>query len=271
MLQQVKDIYNCDPSNYTTMLRLAAINILLVAIFMTIFYLIAYLRKRVDTVDIAWGLGFVVIAIATALHRPSMSAKVVALLVTVWGLRLGIHIALRARGKKPDPRYQEITKKWKGNFWLRAYFSIFLTQGLLMLTVAAPIFFASGQPLYDWKILIYMGALIWAIGFVIEVVADQQLANYLKNKKRPKVLKQGLWKYSRHPNYFGEITQWWGIGVIALSAERGYLGLIGPLLITYLIVFVSGIPPIEKRRAKDAAYRQYQKTTSPLILWPPKK
>ena len=271
MFHRVKDIYNCNPENYTSMLKLAAINILLVIIFMTIFYLIAYLRKRVDTVDIAWGLGFVVIAVATALHRPSLGTKVVAILVTIWGLRLATHIALRSRGKKPDPRYQEITKKWKGNYWLRAYLSIFLTQGLLMLAVAAPIFFASGQPLYDWKILIYIGALIWIIGFVIEAIADQQLAVYLKNKKRPKLLNKGLWKYSRHPNYFGELTQWWGIGVIALSAERGYLGLIGPLLITYLIVFVSGIPPIEKRRSKDAVYRKYQKTTSPLIPWPPKK
>jgi steroid 5-alpha reductase family enzyme len=200
-----------------------------------------------------------------------LATKVIAVLVTLWGLRLATHIALRARKGKPDPRYQEITKKWKGNYWLRAYYSIFLTQGLLMLIVATPIYFASGLANDSLKFLIYAGGIIWTAGFIIEAVADQQLARFLKLKNRPKVLKTGLWKYSRHPNYFGELTQWWGIGVIALSAEHGYLGLIGPLFISYLIVFVSGIPPIEKRRQKDAEYKKYQKTTSSLIPLPPKK
>lgn len=271
MLQQIKDIYTCDPDKMTSVLKLAAINAALVLIFMTIFYLIAYLRKRIDTVDIAWGLGFIVIAIATMLHRPSIRTQVIALLVTIWGTRLALHIALRARGKKVDPRYKEIAKKWKGNYWLRAYFSIFLTQGLLMLIVGAPILAASGPANYDLESMIYFGAAMWVSGFAIEAYADQQLAQYLKDKKRPKVLKTGLWKYSRHPNYFGELLQWWGIGVIALSAEKGYFGLIGPLLISILIIFVSGIPPIERRRAKDAAYRKYQKTTSALIPLPPKK
>ena len=271
MYHHIKNFYYCDPNNTTSVLKLSAINVALVAIFMTIFYLIAYLRKRIDTVDIAWGLGFIVIAIATMLHRPSTSTQVVALLVSIWGIRLALHIALRSRGKKEDPRYKEIAKKWKGNYWLRAYFSIFLTQGLLMLIVGAPILAASGPANYDLEAMIYFGSAMWVSGFAIEAYADQQLAQYLKNKKRPKVLKTGLWKYSRHPNYFGELLQWWGIGVIALSAERGYLGLIGPLLISFLIIFVSGIPPIEKRRAKDSAYKQYQKTTSPLIPWPPKK
>jgi len=271
MIDQIKNVYYCEPNNQTSIAKLIILNIAIVAIFMTIFYLIAYLRKRIDTVDIAWGLGFVVIAITTMLHRPSATTQIVALLVAVWGVRLAVHIGLRSRGKKEDPRYQEIAKKWKGNYWLRAYFSIFLTQGLLMLSVATPIIVASGQANSSLEILIYVGVAIWIIGFVIEALADQQLAQYLKNKKRPKVLQTGLWKYSRHPNYFGELLQWWGIGVIALSADKGYIGLIGPLIISYLIIFVSGIPPIERKRAKDSAYRRYQKTTSALVLLPPKK
>ena len=262
---------DCTPLFQPSVLKVALIDVALVFLFMTAFFLVAYLRKRIDSVDIAWGLGFVLIAVATALHRPSFRSYVIALIVAVWGVRLAVHIGLRARGKKEDPRYIELTKKWKGNYWLRAYVSIFLTQGLLMLAVASPIIVASGPANLDWQWLTLAGAYIWAIGFAFEAIADMQLANYLKDKKRPKVLKTGLWKYSRHPNYFGELAQWWGIGIIALQAKWGFVGLIGPLLISYLIIFVSGIPPIEKRRAKDAEYREYQKTTSALVPLPPKK
>lgn len=247
---------DCSPLFQPSVLKVAALNVVLVFLFMTAFFLIAYLRKRIDTVDIAWGLGFVLIAVSTALHRPSFRSYVIACLVAVWGIRLALHIGLRARGKKEDPRYKEITKKWQGNFWLRAYGSIFLMQGILMLIVSLPIVFASGPANYDWHWLTLAGAYIWAIGFAVEAIADHQLTDYLKQKKRPKVLNTGLWRYSRHPNYFGELTQWWGIGIIALQARWGFVGLIGPLVISYLIICVSGIPPIEKRRSKDAAYRE---------------
>lgn len=248
--------------------ELLALNIGLVWLFMTLAFVVAKQRKRLDMVDTAWGLGFIVVAWSVYLQEPATRTLVIAGLVSIWGLRLANHIWRRSRKKdEDDPRYQEIASKWQGNYWLRAYFSVFMLQGALVLVVSLPVTVASSEPLNGWAWLTWLGLLIWLKGFVFESIADHQLAQYLKLKDRPKVLKTGLWKYSRHPNYYGEIVQWWGIGIIALQVNYGWLGLIGPLTLTLLIVFVSGIPPIEKRRAKDPEYRRYMQRTSPLIPW----
>lgn len=252
--------------------KVVLINGLLLLAYMSVVFLIAKKRNRLDTVDIAWGLGFIPIALSAALLRPTHRSLLIAGLVTIWGLRLANHIYQRSRVKGEDPRYTEMANKWKGsNRWLRAYFSVFILQGVLILIVGLPIATATGPRLHGWQWLTLAGGLVWLTGFVLEAIADKQLGNYIRLEKRPKVLKTGLWRYSRHPNYFGELTQWWGIGIIALQTSYGWIGLIGPLTLTILIVFVSGLPPIERRRAKDAAYRVYQKQTSALIPLPPKK
>lgn len=265
------NLVTCLPLPAEIVSRILAVNAALLFVYMTFWFIAARLRKRLDTVDIAWGLGFVLVAWSAALQRHSTRSWVIAGLVTIWGVRLATHIYRRSKTKKEDPRYEELARKWKGNFWLRAYGSIFLLQGFLILIVSLPVVMATNHQLHGWAWLTILGAVVWLKGFVIEALADRQLAQYLRVKDRPKVLQTGLWKYSRHPNYFGELLQWWGVGIIALQARHGWVGLTGPLVLSILIVFVSGIPPIEKRRAKDAAYRAYQKKTSPLILWPQKK
>lgn len=257
--------------NPTIVGKILVINAGLLLVYMTCWFIAARMRKRLDTVDVAWGLGFVVAAWSAALLRPSFRSAVIAVLISIWGVRLANHIYQRAKTKSEDPRYEAISQKWKGNFWLRAFLSIFLLQGVLIWVVSLPVVMATGRPIAGLELLTPIGALLWYVGFAIESTADRQLAQYLRLKNRPKVLQFGLWKYSRHPNYFGELLQWWAIGLIALQVHNGWIGLIGPLVLTILIVFVSGIPPIEKRRAKDKAYRAYQKTTSSLIPLPPKK
>ncbi len=254
-----------------TSLQILLVNLSLLVVFLSLAYLVARYKQRIDTIDICWGLGFVLVGWSTVLQAPSKQSLLVALLVTIWGLRLASHIYARHKGRGDDPRYKEITNKWKGNIWARAYFSIFLLQGLLVWLVSLPIVIITNPRLSGWCWLIYAGALIWLIGFVIEVIADKQLQNFLRQKAHPKVLQTGLWRYSRHPNYFGELTQWWGIGIMALSASYGWIGLTGPLLLSYLMIFVSGIPPIERRRIKDPEYQAYKQKTSSLILLPPKK
>lgn len=247
------------------------INVGLIFVFMSLAFTVAYKRKRIDTVDISWGLGFVVIAWSVYIQQPTTRSAAIAILVTVWGFRLANHIWRRSRKHSgDDPRYIEITSKWSGPKWPRAYYSIFLLQGGLMLAVGLPIFTASGEAITGLEWLTVVGVLLWATGFVIEAISDRQLALFLSDKNRPKVLKTGLWRYSRHPNYFGELLQWWAIGLIACQASWGWIGLAGPALISYLIIFVSGIPPIERRRIKDPEYIQYQRETSSLVLWPPK-
>jgi steroid 5-alpha reductase family enzyme len=130
-----------------------------------------------------------------------------------------------------------------------------------------------------WRWLFTAGYLVWVAGFLIEYNADKQLAVFLtqqKNKNNGKakgnkrgLLDTGLWRYSRHPNYFGELVQWWGIGLISLQTSYGWVGLFGPLLLTILIRFVSGVPPIEKRRADDPDYQAYQRRTNALVPWFP--
>ena len=254
------------------MIQILLINLVLVIIYMTCWWYVAYRRKRLDTVDIAWGLSFVLIAWSVYLQQPSLPSLAIGFLVTLWGVRLANHIWSRSRShNEDDPRYKEISRGWSGNFWLRAYFSIFLLQGGLAMIVSLPIVYASGNlvPERDW--LTWFGAWLWTLGFVIEAISDKQLADFLKQKNRPKVLNTGLWRYSRHPNYFGELVQWWAIGVIALQASFGWIGLSGPLFLSFLIIFVSGIPPIERRRIKDTEYIAYQKRTSVLVPWPPRK
>jgi steroid 5-alpha reductase family enzyme len=117
--------------------------------------------------------------------------------------------------------------------------------------------------------LTWLGAGLWLVGFVVESVADRQLAAFIKDKSnKGKVLDTGLWRYSRHPNYFGELLQWWAIGLIAAQTAYGWIGFAGPLLLTILIVFVSGIPPIENRRRDNPAYQDYKRRTSRLVPLP---
>lgn len=250
------------------MIQILIVNIVLLFLYMTGFFAVAKYRNRLDTVDIAWGIGFVVVAWATLFQAYSFRNQLIANIVTIWGIRLAYHIYSRHKGRKNDPRYDELSKKWQGNFWLRAYVSIFLIQGLLIAIVSLPIVVSTNDLLSGWQWLSIAGVIIWSLGFVIEAVSDHQLSEFMKQKNRPKIMRTGLWEYSRHPNYFGELVQWWAIGIIALQVSYGWIGLIGPLTLSVLIIFVSGIPPIERAKAKDKDYQEYKRQTSSLIPLP---
>lgn len=257
----------CAPESIIGAVLLVAAALLLV--YMTVAFLVARRRKRLDTVDIAWGIGFVIVAWSVLVRQDNAHNWLITILVSIWGVRLALHIWQRSKNSAEDRRYKELSSKWRGRFWPRAYLSVFLLQGALIWIVSLPVMMAAGNKLYGLAWLSLAGALIWLVGFVFEATADHQLANFLRLKNRPKVLSTGLWRYSRHPNYFGELVQWWGIGIIALQVSYGWIGLIGPLVLTILIVFISGIPPIEKHRQKDAEYRRYQRQTSVLVPLPP--
>lgn len=252
-------------------LRILLVNLIVVLLFMSLVYLLARARRRIDTVDIAWGLSFIVGAWAVLIQQPTGRSWVVAALVSIWGFRLAWHIYSRSKRHGDDPRYKKITEKWQGNIWLQAYPRIYLVQGVLSWLVSLPIIMTASIPIAGWEWLIIAGTIVWTSGFIVESISDRQLRRYLAQPSRPKVMDKGLWSYSRHPNYFGELVQWWGIGIIALSTQLGFIGLIGPALISYLIIFVSGIPPIENRKKQDPDYADYMKRTSSLLPWPPKR
>lgn len=243
---------------------------LLVAVgaFMTLWYGLARLTSRYDLVDSAWGLGFVFVAWLSLAIRANFGwpQLVSALLVSLWGLRLFAHIANRNwRKTADDHRYQALGQKWGAAAPLKFYTNVFLLQGWLLVLVSAPmigIAFAHQQP----NSLTYVGWVIWLFGIAFEAAADRQLATFIG--QRPKgshqIMDQGLWRYSRHPNYFGEVVTWWGAAIVACSFWQWW-GIIGALTITFLITKVSGIPPLEKHYAGNPDYAAYQKRTSVLV------
>ena len=244
----------------------------LVLLYMTVWFVFAKARKQLNFVDIAWGGGFALIAWLAYLTHHAARTLLIAVLVTIWAVRIIRHLAPRVLKHGEDPRYAEMTKKWKGNFWVRAYFSVFVLQGLIIALICLPVMVATGEQNENLGILSVLGTALWAVGFLFESTGDRQLRNFVADPaNKGKVMDQGLWRFSRHPNYFGELTQWWGIAIIALQVTNGWVGLFGPLALTILIVFVSGIPPIENKKKQEPDYAAYMKRTSMLIPLPPKR
>lgn len=232
-------------------------------------YVLGRLLNRHDVVDSLWGLGFILVAWLALWFEDITPAKfLVALFVTIWGLRLFIHISSRNfKKKQEDFRYQQFRKNWGKNFWWQAYFKIYLLQGLLLLAIST----ATIASIYSDKepvaIVSILGFIVWGFGIAFEALSDYQLQQFLKAKKPGEIMQRGLWAYSRHPNYFGEITSWWGAAVVAASLQQWW-GIIGALTITLLITKVSGLPPLQRKYANDKNYQQYAKHTSALIPLP---
>jgi steroid 5-alpha reductase family enzyme len=192
-------------------------------------------------------------------------------LVTIWGLRLAIHIYSRNKGKAEDFRYKAWREQWGKWFLVRSYFQVFLLQGLFLFLISLPVILIN-QHTTALSFLDFLGIAVWIIGFYFEVVGDWQLSQFVREpSNRGKIIETGLWKYTRHPNYFGEVVQWWGIFLMAISLPNGILTIIGPLTITILILFVSGIPMLEKKYEGRADFEDYKRRTSAFIPLPPTK
>jgi steroid 5-alpha reductase family enzyme len=246
---------------------------LLVVAYMTGWFLWGYYKKRNDVADEAWGLGFIFIALASSILNQASGFKnlIVILLVLFWGGRLYWHISHRHIGKKEDSRYQAFRKDWRENFLLKSFLNIYLLQGLLMLLVSFPIILVNLESRGEFILVNYLGLVIWFVGYWFEVTADDQLKKFIsKPENKGKLMTSGLWRYSRHPNYFGEITMWWGIYLISLP-HFPYLALVGPITITYLIMFVSGVPMLEEKYKDRKDWQGYAKKTSILFPWLPEK
>lgn len=218
--------------------------------YMTLWWIIALLRKRNDLADIAWGLGFILISIFS-------QNDLIKILVMVWGLRLAGHIYFRNQGKQEDFRYKKWREDWGKNWIWRTYLQVFLLQGGFMFLISLPIQLAGKQ--LNW--VNFGGAIIWLVGFYFETVGDWQLTKFKQNPtNKGKILTTGLWQYTRHPNYFGEVTMWWGIWLISFN-QSWWLSLLGPLTISWLILKVSGIPLLEKKYQGRKDWEEYKSKT----------
>jgi steroid 5-alpha reductase family enzyme len=251
--------------NYYSTLALALLG------YMTIWFIVSVIKKRNDVADIAWGLGFIFMAwLSFFVSGFSFKSLLVNGLVTVWGLRLALHIYNRNKNKSEDSRYLEWRKTWK-NFYLRSYLQVFLLQGIFLFLISLPVIFINYSVSGKFGILEIIGLFIWGLGFYFESTGDRQLKEFISNpENKGKLMDKGLWKYSRHPNYFGEVTQWWGIFIIALSLPDSFITIIGPLTITILILFVSGIPLLEKKYVGRPDFEDYKNRTSIFIPLPPR-
>jgi steroid 5-alpha reductase family enzyme len=245
---------------------------LLLLTYMTFWFIVSIIKKRNDVADIAWGLGFVLVAWASYLFTNSdIKPVVVNVLISIWGLRLAFHIYKRNVNKPEDSRYQAWRKEWD-YFYIRSFFQVFILQGVLLFMIIQPAIFINLYSNNTISLTDYIGIVVWLIGFYFESRGDSQLKAFISNpQNKGKIMNEGLWKYTRHPNYFGEVTMWWGIFLLALSTPNGYLTIIGPLTITILILFVSGVPLLEKKYEGRPDFEEYKRKTSMFIPLPPKK
>jgi len=244
-----------------------------ILIYMLLWFIVSLVLKRNDVADVAWGGGFIMAAFASLAAHGEMTprAVLVASLVIIWGLRLALHIGLRNRGKSEDARYRKWREEWGRHVALRSFFQIYILQGFLLLVISIPVIRVITAPDAPLTFLDLLGAAVWLIGFLFEAIADLQLLRFKKDPAhRGKVIMTGLWRYSRHPNYFGEVTLWWGIYIIALALPNGWMTIIGPITITILILGVSGIPMLEKKYEGNAAFDEYKHRTSAFFPWLPK-
>lgn len=241
-------------------------------LYVTAWYLIALYKKRNDVADIAWGLGYIIICVFLFITQTHTSINLLLYaLVVCWGTRLSVHIYLRNKNKKEDFRYRQWRDDWGKNFYWRSYLQVFLLQGCILLIIISPVIFAAVSEPIPYSIFTYAGLGCWLIGFYFQTIADYQLSVFKRQKKAAgSILQTGLWKYSRHPNYFGELMMWWGIFIIILPLPASWYFIISPLTITWLLLQVSGIPLLEKKYEGNPAFEVYKRKTSALIPWPPK-
>ncbi len=226
--------------------------------------------KDVSIVDRFWGVGFALISLVAAVmgseHTPR--SCLVTVLVLVWATRLSLYIHLRNRGKPEDVRYQQMRRAYGEAFWWKSYFIVFLLQGFLMWVLSAPLVavhvYAQGEfP----SVLDFLGLVVWTCGFVFESVGDYQLARFKRDSSnRGKVCRVGLWNWTRHPNYFGEALIWWGLWIILLNTVHGGWWVFSPVLMTFLLLRVSGVRLLEDQLKKTKpGYEAYVKEVPPFF------
>jgi len=251
-------------------------NLAAVAAMMIAGWLISIAYRNVTIVDSLWGLGFVLVAWLTFFMSDGFWFRkiLIALLVTLWGLRLSIYLSWRNWGKGEDPRYGSWRKKSGDQFWLISLFKVFVLQALFLWVISVVVQIgqlASAPDRLTW--LDSLGTVVWLAGFTFESLGDWQLARFKSDPaSKGRVMDRGLWAYTRHPNYFGEFLAWWGIFLITLSTPNSWWTVISPLIITAVLLKMTGIPLTEQELVKNRpGYSDYVKRTSAFVPWWPAK
>ena len=250
---------------------------LFIIILVTLLWILSIIIVDASIVDLFWGMGFVLVNLFYFIVSGDIISQrkiLVLMLVTVWGLRLFIYLSWRNLGKGEDFRYQKFRQDYgPERYWWVSYFQVFLLQGTLIMLVSLPLLGVNNESRSgDLVFLDYLGIVIWLIGFVFESVGDYQLSRFKKNTdNKGKVLDKGLWKYTRHPNYFGDIVVWCSFALFSV-ASGNYWHIAGSLIMTLLIIKVSGVFLLEKTlNDRKPGYKEYIRKTSAFIPWFPKE
>jgi steroid 5-alpha reductase family enzyme len=248
--------------------------IILIISILTGLWLVSLILKDASIIDSFWGLGF--IALAWFYHfrltdNLNIRSLVLCILTTLWGVRLAVHIFTRNHGKGEDYRYQAFRAEHGKNFWWISYFRVFLLQGFLLWIIAVPLLIGQISSENNLQVFDYLGITLWIIGFMFEALGDYQLVQFKKNpENKGKVMDVGLWKYTRHPNYFGDALLWWGYFCFTFSVG-GYWTIFSPILMTFLLMRVSGVALLEQKLVETKpAYKEYVEKTSAFFPMFPK-
>ena len=281
---------------YMDILLVSAIGVLMLQ---CLFFIIALIKRNNGIADIGWGMGFIIIAWVTGYNyifslvianigvekqaKPDPAFVSIVVLVVIWALRLSIYLLIRNWGKQEDWRYAKWRQDWGKSFFIRSFFQVFILQGFFMLVIGSPIVLSGldshvkNAP-YDLVqyFLLAKGLLLWFVGFFFQAVGDYQLFVFKKDPaNKGKVMKYGVWKYTRHPNYFGEASMWWGIFLLSCISAHDIIGvllrMIGPATITFMLLRVSGVTMLENKYKGNEEYESYQRNTSSFIPLPMKK
>ncbi|HTB15754.1 MAG TPA: DUF1295 domain-containing protein [Bryobacteraceae bacterium] len=246
----------------------------IVAVLMFILWLLHFPLRSAAIVDVGWALGLALLALFYAAHAVGYWRRVAFLgpMALAWGLRLAFYLLFtRVSGQPEEGRYAELRRKWGSNTGWK-FLLFFEFQALLCGVLSLPFLVAMHDPAKGWAEFEELGLGIWMIAFLGETIADAQLARFKRDpKNKARVCNVGLWRYSRHPNYFFEFLIWVSFAVIALPAQYGYLALVSPALMLFFLFRVSGIPATEEQalRSTGEAYRKYQRSTSVFVPWFP--
>lgn len=249
---------------------------LLIWVLVTLLWAWSVLIKNVSIVDIFWGIGLVVVNVFYVFSTGDLNPRkyLILALVTVWGLRLAIYLSIRNIGKGEDFRYQQFRSNYgKERYWWVSYFQTFLLQGFLLMIVSLPLLgISSSSHPGNLNLLDYLGIIVWLVGIAFEAGGDYQLWRFRRNPENTgKVLDTGFWRYTRHPNYFGDSAVWWAYALFSIAAGS-YWQIVGSVIMTLLIIRVSGVSMLEKTlKISKPQYREYIQRTSSFFPWFPKK
>lgn len=260
----------------SSLLSLAAFTLAVAVAGMILLWFVSLRIRDVSIIDIAWGGMGALLAVLSFSLTPGLVPRhlLITGMATLWGVRLAYHIGSRKWGDtEEDFRYAAMRADHPESFPLRSLFTVFLLQAFLIWAITLPVQLVQlRETPVDLTALDFLGLAVWVVGFAFEAVGDRQLRGFLSDPANEgKVMDRGLWRYTRHPNYFGDSLVWWGIFLVATATPGGWMTIFSPVLMTWFLTKVSGVPLLEEALAeRREGYREYMRRTSPFIPWPPK-